>query len=147
MGAGKSRWIPFDPARNFPDLGPRFEAGERIARGRLRAAKLAALPPALRPLSTHLSPGSLPPPAKVVDALRSSTTAARDLLDEDPGPQWGDDEGDFAELDWSAESVEEDERDLSWAAVLKRTFEAYVRGERPNLYGEWIAFAGEEEYD
>ncbi|KAF8918145.1 hypothetical protein CPB85DRAFT_1373893 [Mucidula mucida] len=29
-------------------------------------------------------------------------------------------------------------RDLSWATVLKRTFEAYVRGERPNMYGEWI---------
>ncbi|KAF8918144.1 hypothetical protein CPB85DRAFT_113870 [Mucidula mucida] len=28
--------------------------------------------------------------------------------------------------------------DMSWATVLKRTFEAYVRGERPNMYGEWI---------
>lgn len=31
-----------------------------------------------------------------------------------------------------------DSRDLGWAAVLKRTFEAYVRGEMPNMYGEWL---------
>jgi hypothetical protein len=29
--------------------------------------------------------------------------------------------------------VEDDESDLGWATVLKRTFEAYVRGERPNM--------------
>ena len=32
------------------------------------------------------------------------------------------------------------EGDLSWATVLKRTYEAYLRGERPNLYGEWITW-------
>lgn len=32
----------------------------------------------------------------------------------------------------------DDEIDLSWSTVLKRTFEAYVRGERPNMYGEWL---------
>lgn len=31
-----------------------------------------------------------------------------------------------------------DKRDLDWATVMKRTFEAYMRGERPNMYGEWI---------
>ncbi len=31
-----------------------------------------------------------------------------------------------------------DQRDLDWSTVVKRTFEAYVRGERPNMYGEWI---------
>jgi WD repeat and SOF domain-containing protein 1 len=31
-----------------------------------------------------------------------------------------------------------DKRDLDWATVLKRTFEAYIRGERPNMYGEWL---------
>ncbi|KAF9496095.1 glycosyltransferase family 32 protein [Pleurotus eryngii] len=36
------------------------------------------------------------------------------------------------------ESVADDNRDLSWATVLKRTFEAYIRGERPNMYGEWL---------
>ena len=33
---------------------------------------------------------------------------------------------------------EQDKRDLDWSTVLKRTFEAYIRGERPNMYGEWI---------
>lgn len=33
---------------------------------------------------------------------------------------------------------EPDKRDLDWSTVLKRTFEAYIRGERPNMYGEWI---------
>ncbi|KAL0581898.1 hypothetical protein V5O48_000127 [Marasmius crinis-equi] len=32
----------------------------------------------------------------------------------------------------------EDKKDLDWSAVLKRTFEAYLRGEHPNMYGEWI---------
>jgi len=33
---------------------------------------------------------------------------------------------------------ENDKRDLDWSTVLKRTFESYIRGERPNMYGEWI---------
>jgi DDB1- and CUL4-associated factor 13 len=33
-----------------------------------------------------------------------------------------------------------DKRDLDWATVLKRTFEGYIRGERPNMYGEWIVW-------
>ncbi|KAI6162101.1 hypothetical protein EDD17DRAFT_1508393 [Pisolithus thermaeus] len=32
----------------------------------------------------------------------------------------------------------DDKRDLDWATVLKRTFEAYIRNERPNMYGEWL---------
>jgi WD repeat and SOF domain-containing protein 1 len=36
------------------------------------------------------------------------------------------------------DDVADDERDLGWATVLKRTFEAYLRCERPNMYGEWI---------
>ncbi|KAJ7057063.1 glycosyltransferase family 32 protein [Mycena amicta] len=38
------------------------------------------------------------------------------------------------------ETVDDDKRDLDWAAVLKRTFESYIRGERPNLYGEWLVW-------
>jgi WD repeat and SOF domain-containing protein 1 len=38
------------------------------------------------------------------------------------------------------ETVEHDRRDLDWATVLKRTFEAYIRGERPNMYGEWLVW-------
>lgn len=34
--------------------------------------------------------------------------------------------------------VADDKRDLDWATVVKRTFEAYIRGETPNMYGEWI---------
>ncbi|KZT30613.1 glycosyltransferase family 32 protein [Neolentinus lepideus HHB14362 ss-1] len=71
-------WKPFDPSRNWPDLGPRFAATERIARTAVEA-------------------------------------------DDD-----------------KEELVADDKRDLDWATVLKRTFEAYIRGERPNMYGEWI---------
>lgn len=76
-------WKPFDPARNWPDLGERFISGERQARATLRAS------------GAHLKP-----------------------------------EGE--------ERVSDDKRDLDWSTVLKRTFEAYIRGERPNMYGEWI---------
>ena len=42
----------------------------------------------------------------------------------------------------TAELEEDDDvgtkRDLDWATVLKRTFESYIRGERPNMYGEWL---------
>uniref|UniRef100_A0A0W0EX54 Glycosyltransferase family 32 protein n=1 Tax=Moniliophthora roreri TaxID=221103 RepID=A0A0W0EX54_MONRR len=35
-------------------------------------------------------------------------------------------------------TVTQDRQDLDWSTVLKRTFEAYLRGERGNMYGEWI---------
>ncbi|KAF9268835.1 hypothetical protein L218DRAFT_892383 [Marasmius fiardii PR-910] len=35
-------------------------------------------------------------------------------------------------------STTTDKRDLDWSAIMKRTFEAYIRGERGNMYGEWI---------
>ncbi|EIW86819.1 hypothetical protein CONPUDRAFT_134168 [Coniophora puteana RWD-64-598 SS2] len=72
---------PFDPSRNWPDLGPRFAESARAARA------------AARP-------------------------------NDDPD-------------DWN-DKVYDDKQDLDWSAVLKRTFEAYVRGERPNMYGEWL---------
>ena len=37
------------------------------------------------------------------------------------------------------DSVSNEEHDLSWSTIIKRTFEAYIRGERPNMYGEYIA--------
>lgn len=37
--------------------------------------------------------------------------------------------------------LEDDARDMAWATVLKRTFEAYIRGERPNMYGEYIVWS------
>lgn len=76
-----SRWQPFDPVRNWPDLGPRFAAGERVAR-------------------------------QLVGAVDEDDT-------------WTD-------------HVVDDKRDLDWSMVLKRTFEAYIRGEAPNLYGEHL---------
>ncbi|KAF9244599.1 hypothetical protein BU15DRAFT_71568 [Melanogaster broomeanus] len=76
-----SWWKPFDPARNWPDLGPRFAEGER-------AARAAANP--------------------------------------------------NADLDHLVDTIIDDKADLDWATVLKRTFESYVRGERPNMYGEWL---------
>lgn len=39
------------------------------------------------------------------------------------------------------DDIKDDARDLSWAAVLKRTFEAYIRGERPNMYGEYLVWS------
>lgn len=61
-------WIPFDPDRNYPDLGSRFVRDQSLAEGH---------------------------PPEVM-------------------------------------------HDLSWSAVMKRTFEAYIRGEQPNMYGEWL---------
>lgn len=72
-------WKPFDPSRNWPDLGPKFAKGEQKAKAQLNITG--------------------PPPSERLLA-----------------------------------------RDLSWATVLKRTFEGYIRGERPNMYGEWITW-------
>ncbi|KAH0578496.1 hypothetical protein H2248_003638 [Termitomyces sp. 'cryptogamus'] len=99
-------WKPFDPSRNWPDLGPRFKAGEAAARAALRAEKASA----------------------------SASTSA---------PHWHDEHGDIAfddDDDDDERDSEPDKRDLDWSTVLKRTFEAYVRGERPNMYGEWLVW-------
>ncbi|KAK4045980.1 hypothetical protein OIV83_006465 [Microbotryomycetes sp. JL201] len=63
-------WKPFDPDRNYPDLGQRF-------------------------VDTNVP-------------LRRSSEAVQG--------------------------------DLSWSQVLKRTFESFVRGDNPNMYGEWIDY-------
>ncbi|KAJ6495682.1 hypothetical protein C8R47DRAFT_1116088 [Mycena vitilis] len=34
----------------------------------------------------------------------------------------------------------EDRRDLDWSTVLKRTFEGYIRGEIPSMYGEYLVW-------
>lgn len=90
-------WLPFDPSRNWPDLGPRFIKGERLLRDSARAAKI---------LEDH-------PEATNVDIRMHEGH--------------GHEDDDF-----------KDEADLSWSTALKRTFEAYVRAERPNMYGEWL---------
>lgn len=146
------RWIPFDATRNFPDLGPRFIEGERTARGRLLAAKLAALPPPTPIPSLDSSGGKSlkPSPTKPEDPqLSTSIPLVPGVGGANGKAKWGDNEVvDFATLDWSLESVEDDvPRDLSWSAVLKRTFEQYVRGERPNMYGEWLNWDVQEEME
>lgn len=86
------RWKPFDPTRNWPDLGPRFSVGERMARAALQGKD-----------------------------VQFSSVVAEDRKNTE-----------------EEETVESDKRDLDWSAVLKRTFESYIRSERPNLYGEWL---------
>ncbi|KAJ7164995.1 glycosyltransferase family 32 protein [Mycena filopes] len=97
-------WKPFDPVRNWPDLGPRFAAGEMAARRAVREAG-----------------GQVP------------IILATDHADADLGENENENEKD-------SESVEDDKRDLDWAAVLKRTFESYIRGERANMYREWLVW-------
>ncbi|EUC65307.1 glycosyltransferase family 32 protein [Rhizoctonia solani AG-3 Rhs1AP] len=89
-------WLPFDKARNFPDLGSRFVAGEKLAKDNLlRKAREAQV------------------------QKEGEHNAVR-----------------MAHLErWSQD---EDQPDLPWATVLKRTFEAFIRGERANMYGEYI---------
>jgi len=102
-------WKPFDPARNWPDLGRRFIAAERKARKELREQ------------------GITPPGSHRTKFGGSGVTGA----DGDDHYAHGLDDG------W------DDLRDLSWATVLKRTFESYLRGERPNMYGEWLDWKDE----
>jgi len=47
-------------------------------------------------------------------------------------------EEDTEALEAEEDNVLRDTRDLSWSAVMKRTVESYIRGERPNMYGEWL---------
>ncbi|KAK4046450.1 hypothetical protein OIV83_006042 [Microbotryomycetes sp. JL201] len=146
-------WMPFDASRNFPDLGPRFKSNERLARGRLLAAKLAEMPASLR---SAAMPSATTGPSPTKPNERPGATAMGALPGQqmvgptgkgysaggvdDNGHKWGDDERDFDSLDWSNETVDDDQRDLSWSAVLKRTFESFVRGESPNMYGEWLSW-------
>lgn len=82
-----TRWTPFDRARNYPDLGPRFAEGER-------RAKTAS-----------------------TTEVKKTKKPANDKEEVKEGVE-----------PW----------DLTWGSVLKRTFEAYIRREAPNMYGEWL---------
>ena len=92
-----ARWTPFDRARNYPDLGPRFAEGERRAKNILALASIASTTKA-----------------------KKSKKPANDKEDVKEGIE-----------PW----------DLPWGSVLKRTFEAYIRREAPNMYGEWLEWA------
>ncbi|KAG6829925.1 hypothetical protein H0H92_002948 [Tricholoma furcatifolium] len=100
-------WKPFDPVRNWPDLGPKFKAGETAARAALEVEKA----------KTHVT----------TDGVAHTTAHAHAHVEEPVIQNWDEED-----------SVYDDKRDLDWATVLKRTFEAYIRGERPNMYGEWL---------
>lgn len=94
--------------RNWPDLGPRFINGEMAAR--VAAAKAAA--------EADASDASTNTDGQARSPQRQAHQQPPQLQME--------------------ESVTNDKRDLDWATVLKRTFEAYIRGEAPNMYGEWL---------
>lgn len=100
-----SRWKPFDPSRNFPDLGPRFKKGEDLAHSLIRKEKL-----------------------KTLLAAKAKTKVGPTTLDSSEANDAGEE----------PDTTAPDKVDLDWATVLKRTFEAYIRGEQPNMYGEWI---------
>lgn len=112
------RWQPFDSARNFPDLGPRFKAGEDLARANLRREKAASL--------------AAQSQTQTQTKTKTKHATSEPIPSELP-------EGKYSNGDaYNDDDLEVDKTDLDWSAVLKRTFEAYVRGERPNMYGEWI---------
>ncbi|KAG8985087.1 hypothetical protein FRB94_012019 [Tulasnella sp. JGI-2019a] len=109
-------WEHFDAARDFPDLGPRFKEGERKARTKLRdeAAKSSREAQA----SSSSWSGS---------SKHRATHHTRPLTEKQ-----------LQALEDEEDDVLRDVRDLPWSTVMKRTFEAYIRGERPNMYGEWL---------
>ncbi|GJJ08856.1 hypothetical protein Clacol_003076 [Clathrus columnatus] len=115
-------WRPFDPQRNWPDLGERFIHGEKVARKKLYETKLKSD----RGLDSN--PSSNPNP-NTLGPLTTSTDTPHHRLKDIPEAAYMTDY-----------HVEDDKRDLDWATVLKRTFESYIRGERPNMYGEWIVW-------
>ncbi|GAA98941.1 uncharacterized protein L969DRAFT_88982 [Mixia osmundae IAM 14324] len=53
----------------------------------------------------------------------------------------------FTEQELYDDDVTKDDRDLSWSAVIKRTFEAFVRGDRPSAYGEYLNWGDNEDLD
>ncbi|MBW0485558.1 hypothetical protein O181_025273 [Austropuccinia psidii MF-1] len=116
-------WIPFDPSRNWPDLGPRFESGERSARAKLAASKLNGRKKMNSANGARISHNSRPGDIEIEDDQLSVEDLEKKLLH-------------TIKLD--EDDVADDERDLGWATILKRTFEAYLRCERPNMYGEWL---------
>ncbi|KAG0149254.1 hypothetical protein CROQUDRAFT_653824 [Cronartium quercuum f. sp. fusiforme G11] len=120
-------WIPFDPSRNWPDLGPRFANGERIARVKILAAKMSTVKyqqqqqQKQQAEATSLDGGT----------ARAAPIKSREQIEAEL----------MHSLRLDNDDVGDDERDLGWATVLKRTFEAYLRCERPNMYGEWLDWA------
>ncbi|WVO20531.1 uncharacterized protein IAS62_001828 [Cryptococcus decagattii] len=101
-------WLPFDPSRNFPDLGHRFIKGERALRD---AARSSSSDQAAHTVGNDVEPRNVPGTSQEGVEGDSDVTNREDM---------------------------DDEPDLSWSTVLKRSFEGFLRGERPNAYGEWL---------
>ncbi|CAH7687064.1 hypothetical protein PPACK8108_LOCUS21796 [Phakopsora pachyrhizi] len=116
-------WIPFDPSRNWPDLGPRFQQGEKVARARLLSEKKVT---SENKLSTQSGGNGDHESENRKDGKK--TSQSREEVEKHILETLRIDEDDVAD----------DERDLGWATILKRTFESYLRCERPNMYGEWL---------
>lgn len=104
------RWKPFDPSRNWPDLGPRFASTERKARHGATASTVSLMAGTIKSAHTYRS-------SEAQISLNTAISSTIDTL---------------------VDLADDDNRDLDWAAVLKRTFESFIRGERPNVYGEWL---------
>nr|GAT45971.1 predicted protein [Mycena chlorophos] len=141
-GSYSYQWKPFDPDRNWPDLGPKFIVGEHTARKALhKEAMEAKALAAAEAAKLRAKTKGAPLPLKHDDKDKFTTDLDFEMYEDDMlSPlhhmhEW-------EEWDPLAEdpTVYADKRDLGWAAVLKRTFESYIRGERPNLYGEWLVW-------
>ncbi|KAG8919415.1 hypothetical protein FRC01_001296, partial [Tulasnella sp. 417] len=123
-------WVPFDPVRNFPDLGPKFKDGEIKARMKLKVdARAEAARVAKAAAAGKKAEADADEVRKKQAAMRASKAPKVSL---EPTAQ------DLWEFEREDQDLSTDNRDLAWSAVLKRTFEAYIRGERPNMYGEWL---------
>lgn len=127
-----NRWVPFDPARNFPDLGPKFSDGEIKARMKLKAEAAAEAARATKAAAAGHKAGADP----AGDEAHRKQAALR--ASKGPKISLEPTADDLKEFEREDQDVSMDSRDLAWSAVLKRAFEAYIRGERPNMYGEWL---------
>lgn len=112
--------IPFDPSRNWPDLGPRFAEGERLARVKLLAAKMSTVKFQQQQQQQKHQSESTPTADggwDLPDARRPISFKSREQIEEEL----------MHTLRLDTDDVADDERDLGWATVLKRTFESYLR--------------------
>ncbi|CED84386.1 Glycosyltransferase, DXD sugar-binding motif [Phaffia rhodozyma] len=127
-------WLPFDPARNWPDLGQKFIRGERLLRDAIFASKKPSKPLAVKDTPEEESnPSGVAINNRAVEPV--DTSLPENAVERVKRPVSTGGTGKKGE--W-ADKIEDDERDLAWAAIMKRTFEAYIRGEAPNMYGEWL---------
>lgn len=123
-----SRRVPFDPARNWPDLGERFAAGEREARAKAVQVKIAVEQAEGTQVLLNRSPTR--PPAETLKSRFAGPTGSEQI---NRGSLKTSQFIDVDSIRIDSDDVKDDTRDLGWATVLKRTFEAYLRNEQPNM--------------